>query len=117
VSSRKYRSSRDKSDEEIDSSRKQGEVAKKKPYEHGEAPQKLGRERQVHEEIIARRTEGGAPPTAEAYARALEQWQQLPGSIVRPPTDVRPPAQEPPKSSAAKPASEPTTDSANDEEH
>ena len=70
----------------------------KEPKEHDERPRvrRAGRERAVHEEIVARRLEGGAPPTPEAYARALEQWQQLPGSVVRPPTDVTP-AQQPPK--------------------
>lgn len=69
----------------------------KKPQEHDERPRvrRAGRERAVHEEIVARRLEGGAPPTPEAYARALEEWQQLPGSVVRPPTDVTPPAQPP----------------------
>jgi len=47
------------------------------------------------DEIIerSRRQGGGAPPTAEAYARALKQWQQLPGSVSRPPTDVIVPTQ------------------------
>jgi hypothetical protein len=51
-----------------------------------------GEERKVHEEIIDRRIGGGVALSkeeiTEAYDRALTQWQQLPGSIVRPPTDV-----------------------------
>jgi hypothetical protein len=49
----------------------------------------------TQEEIIerSRRKGGGAPPTSEAYARALKQWQELPGSVSRPPTDVIVPTQ------------------------
>ena len=54
-----------------------------------------GREHEVHKEILARRMRGGPEPTADAYLRALEQWKNLPGSVVRPPTDVTsPPAQD-----------------------
>lgn len=60
----------------------------------GERPRRHGREHQVHEEINARRLGGGAEPNAEAFQRAFEQWQQLPGSIVRPPSDIKAP--EPP---------------------
>ena len=42
---------------------------------------KDGRERIVHLEIAARRFAGGAAPTPEAYARAMEQWRQLPGAV------------------------------------
>ena len=39
---------------------------------------------------------GGPKQTPEAYERALEQWKNLPGSVVRPPTDIkRPPPEEP----------------------
>jgi len=52
----------------------------------------LENERRVHEEIINRRITGGVTltqkETSEAYVRALEQWQKLPGSITKPPTDV-----------------------------
>jgi hypothetical protein len=51
---------------------------------------RMGREHAVHEQIINRRLGGGAPATAEAYAKALEEWHQLPGSVVRPPTDEKP---------------------------
>jgi hypothetical protein len=112
MSSRKSRSSKDKSDEKTAQNRKADEAAKRKePYNHGEEPQKkAGREREVHEKIIARHYEGGAPPSPEAYARALQQWQRLPGSVVRPPTDVRPPAKEPPKSSHVTESTEATDD-------
>jgi hypothetical protein len=48
---------------------------------------RMGREHAVHQQIIDRRLGGGAPATPEAYAKALEEWHQLPGSIIRPPTD------------------------------
>ena len=51
---------------------------------------RMGREHAVHQQIVDRRLSGGAPATADAYANALEQWKQLPGSIVRPPTDEKP---------------------------
>ena len=57
-----------------------------------------GREHQVHKEILERRMRAGSEATPDAYTRALEQWKNLPGSIVRPPTDVTPPpAEEPPE--------------------
>jgi hypothetical protein len=62
----------------------------------GERPRRRGREHEVHDEINKRRLGGGAEPDAEAFQRALEQWQQLPGSIVRPPSDVKAPAPSPP---------------------
>jgi hypothetical protein len=51
---------------------------------------RMGREHAVHQQIIERRLGGGAPATPEAYARGLEEWNQLPGSVVRPPTDEKP---------------------------
>ena len=60
-----------------------------------------GEERKVHEEIIDERITGGVhlskDATMEAYARALKQWQELPGSIVRPPTDITLPSIKHPK--------------------
>jgi hypothetical protein len=48
----------------------------------------------VPREFLARRLEGGAPATPEAYAHAIEQWQQLPGAVLSrtqiSPTPVRP---------------------------
>ena len=35
----------------------------------------------VHRDYLRRRLEGGAPATPEAYARAIEQWHQLPGAV------------------------------------
>lgn len=48
----------------------------------------------IRHEFSAHRLEGGAPATPEAYARAVRQWQQLPGAIVSrtriPPTPIMP---------------------------
>ena len=64
-----------------------------KHNKHDKPPSpRLENERRVHEEIINRRISGGITLTdkeiSRAYARAYEQWQKLPGYIVRPPTDV-----------------------------
>lgn len=40
-----------------------------------------GRDFPVFLKIRGARWLGSAPPTAEAYARALAQWRQLPGAI------------------------------------
>jgi hypothetical protein len=37
----------------------------------------------AHIEIEERRFRGGVPPTPELYARARQQWNRLPGSVVR----------------------------------
>jgi hypothetical protein len=50
---------------------------------------RMGRDHPVHQQIVERRLGGGAPATPEAYAKALEEWKQLPGSVVRPPTDEK----------------------------
>jgi hypothetical protein len=39
-----------------------------------------------HARILQRRWEGSPPPTAERYARALQQWRALPGAVVSPGT-------------------------------
>jgi hypothetical protein len=71
-----------------------------------------GREHQVHKEILERRWKGGPAPTSDASRRALEQWNNLPGSVVRPPTDITaPPAEKP-----SEPAKS-DEDNQNDKEH
>jgi hypothetical protein len=45
----------------------------------------------IHAMIEERRFHGGLPATPERYARALEQWNRLPGAVVRPSTDATPP--------------------------
>lgn len=88
------------------------------PYPGGEGPRGEGREHQVHKEILARRMRGGPEPTPEAYARALEQWKNLPGSVVRPPTDVTLPPHEEPSEPADQggPTSQPGDDNKGDKD-
>jgi hypothetical protein len=38
----------------------------------------------AHIEVEERRFRGGLPPTPELYSTARDQWNQLPGSVVRP---------------------------------
>ena len=47
----------------------------------------------VHRDYLERRLQGGAPATPEAYARAIEQWQQLPGAIAQVPVTNPTPTQ------------------------
>jgi hypothetical protein len=47
-----------------------------------------GKERPSYLALLARRWLGSVPPTPEAYARALQQWRQLQGSIVTAPADL-----------------------------
>jgi hypothetical protein len=57
----------------------------------GTAPQRdrHANRRKVHLKFLARRLEGGTSATPEAYARAIQQWQQLPGAVVSVPvTDL-----------------------------
>jgi hypothetical protein len=76
-----------------------------------------GEERKVHEQIIDRRVTGGTSLSkdeiTEAYARALKQWQELPGSIVRPPTDITLPNQKERKSQDTKTTSEQSQNNTN----
>jgi len=50
-----------------------------------------------HREYVERRLEGGALATPQAYARAMAQWQRLPGAIPSlPATDLQQAQEEPP---------------------
>lgn len=51
--------------------------------EGGMPPQRNrdGDRRGAQVEYLARRLEGGALPTPQAYARAARQWQHLPGAV------------------------------------
>ena len=53
-------------------------------HDHGED----GDDPLRHAQIIQRRWLGSPPPTLERYARALRQWQRLPGAVMRPATTV-----------------------------
>jgi hypothetical protein len=51
-------------------------------------PDPAGRDRAVILEILKKRIAGGPVPTAEMYAKALAQWQRLPGALIREPGTV-----------------------------
>lgn len=44
-------------------------------------PEGEGENVKLHGDYVKRRLEGGAPATPHAYARAMAQWQRLPGAI------------------------------------
>jgi hypothetical protein len=48
---------------------------------HREERHGTGGEQKVFGELVQRRLGGGATPTAQAYAMAMQQWQQLPGAV------------------------------------
>jgi hypothetical protein len=63
-------------------------------HEKGEAG-----EQQIFKDMVQRRMGGGAPPSAAAYARAMRQWQQMPGAVgftAVPDLPDEPPPEEPP---------------------
>jgi hypothetical protein len=59
----------------------------RRDHEH-EHSDRRGRDFPVFLKIRGARWLGSAPPTAEAYARALVQWRQLPGAISATATDL-----------------------------
>lgn len=65
---------------------------KKEPAPEGQERPTLGNPDadpvRLHREYVERHTGGGAPPTGDAYQRALEQWHQLPGAVRRPATEI-----------------------------
>ena len=83
---------------------------KKDPDQERPRHRPEGREHQVHKEILERRMRGGPDPTPDDYRRALEQWNRLPGSKVRPPTDIAPPADEHQSEPTDRSTSEPDTE-------
>jgi hypothetical protein len=54
------------------------EKRRRRDHERRESPG----ERQIFMDMVQRRLGGGAPPSAGAYAKAMQQWQQLPGAVV-----------------------------------
>jgi hypothetical protein len=64
---------------------REGHESERREEPHGTG---YGTERKVYLEYLRRRWEGSAPPTAEAYTRALKLWRQLPGSVVTVPADI-----------------------------
>jgi hypothetical protein len=82
------------------------ESRRNREYEHGhEGGRKFEHDKgnASHIEIEERRFRGGLPPTPELYAQAREQWNQLPGAVVKSPMDQAVPPN-PPAASENKPA-------------
>jgi len=87
-----------------------------KPDDNRKHPRLVeGQERRAHEEIIEGRITGGADATPELYQHALKQWQEIPGSVMRPPTDVTLPTPKRPKSQEGQQPSEQTDNDKNKE--
>ena len=61
----------------------------------------LGRDYPVFAKFRGARWQGSGPPTAQAFARALAQWRQLPGSIGATAADLGKAAVTPPPGSEA----------------
>ena len=70
----------------------------KHEHEHHRRPEGESEESDApkrHAGIIARRWLGSPQPTAQRYALALRQWQNLPGAVSRQPVDLTVPADTP----------------------
>ena len=65
--------------------KREREDGEQRPKQRGTG---YGRERAAYLEYLARKWKGSAPPTAEAYAKALRLWRQLPGAVITEPTDL-----------------------------
>lgn len=50
--------------------------------------EETGDDPKAHGQILERRWLGSPPPTAERYARAIQQWHALPGAVMYPAGDV-----------------------------
>ena len=91
---RKRRGRRDRDNEERKSRRDRDRE------ESGDDPKR-------HASVIERRWLGSPPPTPELYARALQQWEKLPGAVSRPASDVTGGKDEPATLEANRGATEP----------
>jgi hypothetical protein len=66
-----------------------GDHERNRDHEYGhEHSDRRGKDSRVFSKILGARWLGSAPPTAQAYARALAQWRQLPGAIGTTATDL-----------------------------
>lgn len=82
--------------------------------ERGPRRKRDGRDRPVIVEIVRRRMEGGAAPTPEAYDQALQEWQKLPGAVVRPPATIKSEQETQQPSDPSKPAPTPAKNAPDD---
>lgn len=60
---------------------KKDDESKERRYPDGENDGGSNGEREIFSDLVQRRLGGGATPTAEAYAKAMRQWQALPGAV------------------------------------
>jgi hypothetical protein len=67
----------------------------------------LGRDYPVFAKVRGARWQGSAPPTAQAFARALAQWRRLPGAISATAADLGNAATPPPAPGPDDPDDEP----------
>jgi hypothetical protein len=75
----------DKRDHDREEPKRERGERKHREEPHGTG---YGTERSVYQKYLARKWEGSAPPTPQAYARAIQLWRQLPGSIMTAPADL-----------------------------
>lgn len=59
-------------------------------HEHEREREGEGDDPALHARIIAQRWIGSAPPTAERWALALQQWSKLPGAVASLPPIPKP---------------------------
>ena len=79
---------RDQGDHEQDRDDHERERREREREHEHEHSDRRGRDFPVFLKVRGARWLGSAPPTAEAYARALAQWRQLPGAIGATAADV-----------------------------
>ena len=75
-----------------------------------EPPVEEGTALQIHQAYLEQRLAGGEEPTPEAYRRAVEQFQRLPGATGAPPTRPEPPRTEPADAEPDEPGSAKSTE-------
>lgn len=85
---------RDEGDHQHDRDDRREHERGEREHEHSN---RRGRDFPVFLKVRGARWLGSAPPTAEAYARALAQWRQLPGAIGATAADLGGAAQAKPK--------------------
>lgn len=73
---------------------RRGRVHEREEREHhgehgGEGDEHDGDDPFRHASIIRQRWRGGAPPTPERLATALQQWRAMPGAVITPATYLR----------------------------
>jgi hypothetical protein len=68
--------------------RRTSEEGARRPRRRRERREESGDDPLRHARILQHRWEGSPRPTAERYARALQQWRALPGAVVSPGTST-----------------------------